>query len=318
MNLTGFQDQRLRPLGHPSGCDQLLSVILLHRDDENRGGFADRFPDVLRRPSGPPRLVPRASQRRTIGVVARRVGGAAATTPMARRRPASWLEEVHRDGGPRGLPPQEFFGWRMDRERAGEKTPRTARPEESQKLPGSGVVPARLGSGVSRLLGGGLGAASRCKVASGSGRAPPSHPRLVNGPEHAGSVPGSLFVAKRCLAPLPSRSSGRGSPDADAARGKEGERGKEKERERIIAGAGAGAEAGAGAGPGTETETDANADADAGGPLYSRRVCAYNTPPGRRGAGVVEQGCLLSSCPGQPGPRVRIPPSPPTTSPAAC
>jgi hypothetical protein len=33
--------------------------------------------------------------------------------------------------------------------------------------------------------------------------------------------------------------------------------------------------------------------------------------PVRRGAGVVEQGCLLSSCPGQPGPRVRIPPSPP-------
>ena len=27
---------------------------------------------------------------------------------------------------------------------------------------------------------------------------------------------------------------------------------------------------------------------------------------------MVEQGCLLSSCPGQPGPRVRIPPSPPT------
>ena len=37
----------------------------------------------------------------------------------------------------------------------------------------------------------------------------------------------------------------------------------------------------------------------------------------RRGAGVVDQGCLLSSCPGQPGPRVRIPPSPPSRFPAA-
>ena len=33
---------------------------------------------------------------------------------------------------------------------------------------------------------------------------------LASRGQHAGSVPGSLFVAKRCLAPLPSRPSGRG------------------------------------------------------------------------------------------------------------
>ncbi|GEM_PF-2555812 len=37
--------------------------------------------------------------------------------------------------------------------------------------------------------------------------------------------------------------------------------------------------------------------------------------PYRRGAGVVEQGCLLSSCPFNRGPWVRIPPSPPPTTP---
>ncbi len=37
----------------------------------------------------------------------------------------------------------------------------------------------------------------------------------------------------------------------------------------------------------------------------------------RRGAGVADQDCLLSSCLGRPGPRVRIPPSPPVKNTAA-
>ncbi len=56
------------------------------------------------RPSGTPRLTPRAAQRRTSSVVTWLVAGSSETTLLARRRPPTELGQMHRIVIPRGLP----------------------------------------------------------------------------------------------------------------------------------------------------------------------------------------------------------------------
>ena len=92
-----------RHADHCQGGHSRAAAMREPSRDRAEGRYSEcGFPE--RRPSGPPRLLPRTSQRRPIGAVARGWRERAATAPMARRRPASWLEQPHRGCVPRGLP----------------------------------------------------------------------------------------------------------------------------------------------------------------------------------------------------------------------